>query len=122
MASILVVEDEALTALALIDDLSERGHAVRDAADGAAAIVILRDYAPDVLVTDLTMPYVDGAELIRHVRARAGPRLPIVLVTGIAEDQVPTDLGYDVYMSKPVDHDVLGALIAELAAADRPDA
>jgi CheY-like chemotaxis protein len=117
MASVLVVEDEALTALALIDDLCGRGHAVRDATDGAAAIVILRDFAPDVLITDLTMPFVDGADLIRHVRSRAGPWLPIVLVTGIAQDKVPADLRYDAYMSKPVDHDMLGALVARLTAA-----
>jgi two-component system KDP operon response regulator KdpE len=117
MASVLVVEDEALTALALVDDLAERGHAVREATDGAAAIVMLRDFTPDVMVTDLTMPHVDGADLIRHVRARGGRRLPIVLVTGIAQDKVPTDLGYDAFFSKPVDHETLGAVVARLAAA-----
>ena len=114
MASVLVVEDEALTALALIGDLSDRGHEVRDAADGAAAIDMLRDYAPDVLVTDLTMPRVDGAALIRHVRSRPGPPLPIILLTGIAEDQLPVDLRYDAYMSKPVDHDALNLIVARL--------
>ena len=115
MASVLIVEDEALTALALIGDLSDRGHVVRDAADGASAIDILEQFWPDVLVTDMTMPRVDGAALIRHVRAIAGRRLPIVLVTGIPQSKLPSGLGYDIYMSKPVDHDALGSAVARLA-------
>ena len=114
MASVLVVEDEALTALALIGDLADRGHVVRDAADGAIAMDMLREFAPDVLVTDLTMPRVDGAALIRHVRAKPGRPLPIILLTGISEDQLPADLRYDGYLTKPVDHDALGLMIARL--------
>ena len=98
-------------------DLSERGHIVRDATDGADAIDILKEFSPDVLVTDLTMPRVDGAALIRHVRALVGAHLPIILVTGIAENLLPAGLRYDAYLTKPVDHDVLGSIVARLAAA-----
>jgi CheY-like chemotaxis protein len=117
MASVLIVEDEALIAFALIDDLAIRGHHVREAADGAAALDILKDFSPDVLVTDMTMPRLDGAGLIRNLRARAGPRLPIILLTGVPEAILPAGLGYDAYLSKPVDNDMLGSIVARLAGA-----
>jgi len=113
----LIVEDEALIAFALVDDLAVRGHLVRDASDGAAALDVLKDFSPDVLVTDMTMPRLDGAGLIRYLRARAGPRLPIILLTGVPEATLPADLGYDAYLSKPVDNDMLGSTVARLAAA-----
>jgi CheY-like chemotaxis protein len=114
MAQVLIAEDEAFTAMALVDVLEERGHTVRDAADGAAAIALLQSFSPDVLVTDLMMPNVDGAALIRHVRTRPGPTMPVILITGVPESKLPGGLEYDAYIGKPVDHDLLGQLIASL--------
>lgn len=115
MARVLVAEDEAFTAIALVDTLERQGHLVRDAADGAAAIAALSDFTPDVLVTDLMMPNVDGAELIRHVRAQAGLALPVILITGVPESKLPDGLPYDAYLGKPVDHVELGRMVESLA-------
>lgn len=119
MAQVLVAEDEAFTAMALVDLLETRGHVVRDAADGAAAISILRDFEPDVVVTDLMMPNVDGYGLIRHLRERPGLPIPVILITGVPEGKLPADLLYDGYLGKPVDHEALGRLIDELAFRNR---
>lgn len=115
MVRVLVAEDEAFTAIALVDMLERQGHQVRDAADGADAIAALQDFAPDVLVTDLMMPNVDGAELIRHIRAQPGPALPVILITGVPESKLPEGLPYDAYLGKPIDHAELGRLVAALA-------
>ena len=114
MVRVLVAEDEAFTAIALVDSLEREGHQVRDAADGADAISLLDDFDAEVLVTDLMMPNVDGAALIRHVRARQGAALPVILITGVPESKLPQDLSYDAYLGKPVDHAALGRMIAAL--------
>ena len=111
VAKVLIAEDEAFTAMTLVDVLADRGHAVKDAADGALAMAILKDFHPCVLVTDLMMPNVDGAALIRHVRATQGKPISIVLITGVPEAKLPHGLEYDAYLGKPVDHDILGRLI-----------
>jgi two-component system response regulator YesN len=119
MAQILVAEDEAFTALALVDLLENLGHTVKDAADGAAAIRLLDDFEPDVVVTDLMMPVVDGYQLIGHLHSRLVSPPRVILITGVPETKLPKDLVYDGYLGKPVDHDVLGRMVAELAAPPR---
>jgi len=111
VAKVLIAEDEAFTAMTLVDVLADRGHSVKDAADGAAALAILENFSPCVLVTDLMMPNVDGAALIRQIRARGNRSISIVLITGVPEAKLPEDLDYDAYLGKPVDHEVLGRLI-----------
>jgi len=111
MARVLVAEDEAFTAMALVDGLQERGHTVCDAADGALAIKVLDTFRPDVLVTDLMMPNVDGAALIRHVRHAVGEAIRVILISGVPEAKLPSGLRYDAYLGKPVDHETLADLI-----------
>jgi len=114
MSKVLIAEDEAFTAMALVDLLEADGHTVRDAGDGAQAITLLEQFDADVLVTDLMMPRVDGYALIQHVRARPGRAIPIILITGVPQAKLPSDLVYDGYLGKPVDHDGLKALVLSL--------
>ena len=116
-ARILIAEDEAFTAMALVDALEARGHAVRDAPDGEVAIEMLGSFIPDVVVTDLMMPGVDGAALIAHVKSALDPPVPVILITGVPESKLPKDLAYDAYLGKPIDYDQLGRLIDRLAAS-----
>jgi CheY-like chemotaxis protein len=111
MAQVLVAEDEAFTAMALVDELERLGHVVRDARDGGRALALLDSFVPDVVVTDLMMPDVDGAALIRGLRGRPGPQIPVVLITGVPEVKLPHGLAYDAYLGKPVDYRQLGRLI-----------
>jgi CheY-like chemotaxis protein len=119
MASVLVVEDEAFTALALVDELADLGHTVRDAVDGEEAIDVLKTFSPDILVTDFMMPKMGGDDLIRHVRARVGQAIPIVLISGLPESRLPAGIGYDVYLGKPIDHQALGQAVDRLIAQYR---
>jgi two-component system NtrC family sensor kinase len=81
--SVLVVEDEAALAGAVVDALRDARYAVERAADGAEALEMLRDRAYDALVCDLKMPKVDGRSLYRTI-ARQWPHLArrTVFVTG----------------------------------------
>jgi CheY-like chemotaxis protein len=117
MAQVLVAEDEVFTALEVVDRLAELGHTVKDAADGAIAMALLESFEPDVVVTDLTMPNVDGYELIRRLRNRPGRPIPVILITAVPEGRLPSDLAYDGYLGKPVNYDLLASMVARLLSS-----
>lgn len=78
---ILVVEDEALAAMAIEDFLSRKGYRVTLAADGQEAVERLRAELADLVITDLRMPRLDGRGLIRELRGMS-PTLPVIVMTG----------------------------------------
>ncbi len=80
---ILVAEDEVLAAMAIEDELQREGYEVVLAPDGHAALEEARAQLPDLLLTDLRMPRLDGIGLIRALRDLA-PTLPVVVMTGYA--------------------------------------
>ena len=117
-ARILVAEDEALAAMAIEEELQEAGYEVELAFDGHAALLAAQRALPDLLLTDLRMPRLDGSGLIRAVRAMA-PDLPVVVMSGFApaidggEFRRPGE-GPVVLFAKPLDMDALLAEIARL--------
>ena len=111
MTRVLIAEDEVLVSLALLGMLTDQGHIVRRAADGAEAIKILSEFEAEVLVTDLTMPRVCGVRLIRYLDSMPGPLRPVALITGIPQRRLPEGLRYDVYIGKPVDFEAVGCFI-----------
>ncbi|MBO3739342.1 response regulator [Actinoplanes flavus] len=83
MAKVLVVDDEPDLRFLHRRILSRAGHEVTEANDGAAALEAVRASPPDLVVTDVMMPIMNGVELIR--RLRADPRtaaIPVVAVSG----------------------------------------
>jgi CheY-like chemotaxis protein len=79
MAGILVVDEESDQRILLRRILERAGHEVSDAGDGTAALSAARESAPDLVVTDMMMPVMDGRELIRCPRgdpATAGIPVP----------------------------------------------
>ena len=80
---VLVAEDESLAAMAIEDELLAEGYDVIVAPDGQAALEAASSRPPDLLLTDLRMPRLDGAGLIRALRLRQ-PGLPVVVMTGYA--------------------------------------
>ena len=78
-----MVDDEPDQRFLLRRIFERAGHEVRDAADGAAALRALREAAPDLVVTDMMMPVMDGVELIRCIRGDpAAAHIPILAVSG----------------------------------------
>lgn len=88
-ARLVVVDDstEYRTLLSLVLGGHPRFEVVAQAADGAEGLAAVADLAPDVVVTDLQMPKVDGMELTRALR-RTHADLPVVMVTGVPGDEV----------------------------------
>ena len=77
----------------------------------------VQEFRPDVLVTDLTMPVMDGFELIRRLHARPEGAPPVILITGLPRSKLPDDLPYQAYLGKPVDYNALYGLVDRLSKA-----
>ena len=85
MSRILVVDDEPDMRYLLRRIFERAGHEVIDAAHGTAALQAVRVSGPDLVVTDMMMPVMGGAELIRRLRGDPGTaRIPILAATGDA--------------------------------------
>ncbi len=121
---ILVVDDESQLIRVLRTGLSSRGYQVRAAADGAAGFEAFTEWHPDLVITDLAMPNVDGLELCRRVRAVS--QVPIIILSAKGEEKVKVqalDLGADDFVTKPFGIDELLARIrASLRRAQAPPA
>lgn len=69
--NILVVDDEPQIARVLKTTLSSHGYGTRTAADGDEALQVMKDWSPDLIITDLRIPNMDGLDLCRHVREKS---------------------------------------------------
>jgi signal transduction histidine kinase/ActR/RegA family two-component response regulator len=119
---VLVVDDESDT-LQLIRTLIERSGAdVRTCESATEALELLKDWMPDVLMSDIGMPGEDGYALIKKVRSlspETGGRIPAAAITAYArkEDRARAlAAGFQVHLAKPISSDQLLATIAHLAA------
>jgi two-component system NtrC family sensor kinase len=79
-----VAEDEGLIRRLMAKLLDAQGHKVFEAEDGETALEFFRSERPDVVITDIRMPGMDGIALMREVRAVA-PEAEVILITGFAE-------------------------------------
>lgn len=107
MYQIFVVEDELLIRQNLrnmIENMTGPYVFCGEASDGEMALSMMQDLMPDILLTDIKMPFLDGFELIRHVKAMM-PWLKIIIISGYDEfesAQKAISLGVDLYLLKPV--------------------
>jgi two-component system KDP operon response regulator KdpE len=100
---ILVVDDEPQITRVLRTTLSSQGYDLRVANDGETALEIMKDWTPDLVITDLGMPHMDGLELCRHIRAAT--QLPVIVLSVKGEERTKVqalDAGADDYVTKPV--------------------
>ena len=83
---VLLVDDEISGAQVLGMILAEQGYVVTVVGDGRQALARLDEAAPDVLVTDFMMPFMNGADLVRAVREQpAYASLPVLVISGAPE-------------------------------------
>lgn len=102
-AKILVVDDEHFVRDLLEKILRRQGYDVRAAAHGEAALAAVEAEVPDLVITDVVMPGIDGFELLRRLKA-LHPTLKVIVLTGFARRQSISDFmlyGADGYLSKP---------------------
>jgi len=115
--NILVIDDEPQITRVLKTTLSSQGYAIRTASDGDEALQVMKEWMPDLLITDLRMPHMNGLELCRHVRAKSP--LPIIVLSVKGEEKIKVDAldaGADDYVTKPFS---VNELLARVRAALR---
>jgi two-component system KDP operon response regulator KdpE len=121
---ILVVDDESQIARVLRTSLSSHGYDIRVANDGETALEIMKDWAPDLVVTDLAMPNMDGLELCRRLRAKT--QIPIIVLSVRGEERTKVqalDAGADDYVTKPFGiEELLARVRAHLRRAQTEEA
>ncbi|SMP61496.1 two-component system, chemotaxis family, response regulator CheY [Neorhodopirellula lusitana] len=122
-ATILVVDDSAMVRYLIETTLASAGFCTRSASDGEAAIAAMRHEKFQAIVTDLEMPRVTGAELIKRVRNHSDPtiyKLPILVVSHVT-DKIERArlrfLGADLFLPKPIDTRTLIATTNRLVTA-----
>jgi CheY-like chemotaxis protein len=118
---VLVVDDDSDARELLEQTLASAGAEVRLTAEAKEALDALVDFRPDVLVSDIGLPMVDGYQLMRRIRelddARGG-RTPAIAVTAYTrgDDARRAFLaGFQMHLGKPIDPDTLIAMVANLA-------
>jgi DNA-binding response OmpR family regulator len=117
MTSVLVVDDEASILRALRINLTARDYTVHTASDGRSGLRAAASSKPDVMILDLGLPDMDGAEVIRGVRGWS--HLPIIVLSARereADKVAALDAGADDFVTKPFGMD---ELLARLRAATR---
>ena len=100
---ILVIDDEEAARYGVTRALSQQGYAVEEASDGAAALAAIDRFQPDVVVSDINMPGMDGLTLLRRLNERSEPPL-VVLMTAYGSEQIAAEAlrsGAYNYLSKP---------------------
>jgi CheY-like chemotaxis protein len=111
---VLLVEDDRDTREMYFEYLSYSGMVVTEAATGRRALERVAEHRPDVVVTDIAMPEMDGLELSRRLRAAADTRdVPIIAVSGQASERA-REAGANVVLEKPCEPDTLLHVIEDV--------
>lgn len=120
MPNLLLVDDDPTMCELLAYTLGDAGFAVRQAADGAAALRQVEDEAPACIVLDLALPLLDGFELLALMRSRdLAPDTKVVVLSGRDDEAALVrawELGVDAFLLKPVDPDAVVSRVEALIA------
>jgi DNA-binding response OmpR family regulator len=103
-ADILIVEDHPTMRAAMRLVLEHEGFVIREAADGPAALAMVREQPPDLMFLDLNIPGTSGAEVLKELKADPlTATVPVIIVTATPEEErdFVLSLGADEYFTKP---------------------
>ena len=99
---LLVIDDDASIREMLEMVLDSEGYEVLTAPHGAAAVKLLGQTRPDVILLDMKMPVMDGWEFMAWYRRLPDPKVPVVVLTAAQDDALRADeVGADAYVAKP---------------------
>ena len=126
MKHILVVDDEAPVRLLLEKILQSAGYRVTSVPDGTAALKAAREDTPDLAISDLSMPGIDGFTLCSTFKRNKSFKAPILVLSGRISEKTHQDAlraGADAFIPKPVERENLLATVAEwLAIGEKREA
>ncbi|MFC5386197.1 response regulator [Aquamicrobium segne] len=113
---VLCVEDEQTLRRDIADELSEAGYAVLEASNGRQALDLLRNARPDLILCDISMPDLNGYDLLKAVHAKGADYagIPFVFLSALGDPREIVEgkrLGADDYLVKPIDYDLLLATV-----------
>ncbi len=115
---ILVVDDERNMRVALYEALTRKGYEVVVAENGRTALGLMEQNSPDLVITDIKMPEMDGIELLARIKGIA-PQLPVIIITGFATVDTAVEamkLGAFDYLLKPFPVEVIEEAVARVSA------
>lgn len=115
---VLYVEDEPITRKQVCRFLSKRVGKVFEAEDGKDGIKKFIEYKPDIIITDLIMPYMTGIEMMRKLR-EDGFDCPFIITSALSDSNTileTVDLKIDKYLIKPIDVNILLDSLTQIAA------
>jgi len=104
---ILVVDDDQISREGVSEVLCDEGYEVAVAADGHEALTVLASFQPDLVLTDLQMPGLNGVEVLGHVK-HVSPTTPVIIFTAhilIDAQREAHRLGVEDFLNKPLDFD-----------------
>lgn len=111
MKKILIIEDTTVLAESIADCLYMEDFEVRICSNGLRALSALKEFIPDLIITDLVMPEMDGLAFIRHYRRQNIVNItPIIVLTADTNEEnvhEALDAGANLLFHKPFDHDNL---------------
>ena len=116
--NILVCEDNLMTLKTIEFALKKAGYDVFKAENGYQGIRILGEEKIDLVITDINMPYSKGLELVRHINTKMEPGIPVIVITGITNEETrahAAELGARGYLTKPFDLDVMVDMVKSLS-------
>jgi len=115
MKKVMFVDDEALLALGAEASLQAEGFEVAIAFDGEEALSKVADFAPDIILTDLMMPKLDGVSLAKALGDQ-GSTIPVVVLTAVPEADLPTEARslFAAYLGKPLRDETMVSCISAL--------
>ena len=115
MASILIVDDEEQVRHLMAGVLAEIGYDVREAGSGQEGLALYRERPADLVIMDITMPVMDGPEMLKRMR-EAGNKTPVIMLTSESKRSIISELmkqGIDDYILKPFKPEELRAKVAK---------
>ena len=118
---VLVCEDDEMVLKMVEFKLQKEGYEVILATDGKAAIEKIKEHSPDIIITDIMMPYLTGLEIIHQVRKELKLKTPIIIVSSIGLEKTVLEafqLGADDFITKPFSPNELSVRIKKLLMKD----
>ena len=102
--TILIAEDDLIMLKTIEHRLKKDGHTVILAADGREALKELEVLSPDLIITDIMMPFSSGLEIVEAAKKKAGKKIPVIVLSAMGQENVVLEafqLGADDFITKP---------------------